>query len=156
MTKSAELAIDESDFESENESKNENSSESPDQPTEEAPNRLSENDAVADCLRAWHITMENERAKLDEDEDERHAEKEANEAFLAAMPPLSGHHNICDFIACVTQAYMWDIIRHQQAEHLFAAAKIALSALRLEPEPAASALKVRRSRSKSPAVEKVN
>src|ERR1700734_2220739 len=159
MTKSAELAIDESDYESEdiskNESKNENSSESPDQPTEEAPNRLSENDAVADCLRAWHITMENERAKLDEDEDERDAEKEANEAFLAAMPPLAGHQNICDFIACVTQAYMWEIIRHQQAEHLLAAAKIALSALRLEPEPAGSVRRRRRRQRKSLMTEKI-
>ena len=136
-------------------SENENSTEAPDQPTEEAPNRLSENDAVADCLRAWQITMDNERAKLDEDEDERDAEKEANDAFLAAMPPLSGHRNICDFIACVTQAYMWEIIRHQQAEHLFTAAKIALSALRLEPEPAGSVRRRRRRERKSPATEKI-
>ena len=127
MTEAAELATDESEEESQDES------------TTEAPNRLSENNAVAECLRAWHITMENERAKLDEDDSEDDAEKEANEAFLAAMPPLSGHQNICDFIACVTQAYMWDIIRHQQAEHLFAAAKIAMSALRLDPQPAGTA-----------------
>lgn len=138
------------------ESENENSTEAPDQPTEEAPNRLSENDAVADCLRAWQITMDNERAKLDEDEDERDAEKEANDAFLAAMPPLSGHHNICDFIACVTHAYMWEIIRHQQADHLFAAAKIALSALRLEPEPAGSVRRGPGRPRKSPAIEKIN
>jgi hypothetical protein len=160
MTNAAKLAIDKSDYESENasqhESENENSSETPDEPTEEAPNRLSENDAVAECLRAWHITMENERAKLDEDEDERDAEKEANEAFLAAMPPLAGHRNICDFIACVTQAYMWDIIRHQQAEHLFAAAKIALSALRLEPEPAGATRRGPGRPRKSPANEKIN
>ena len=100
--------------------------------------------------------MDNERAKLDEDEDERDAEKEANEAFLAAMPPLSGHQNICDFIACVTHAYMWEIIRHQQAEHLFAAAKIALSALRLEPEPAESVRRGPGRPRKSPASEKIN
>ncbi len=147
MTDAAKLAINDSEDESENEL----SSDAPDELTEEAPNRLSENEAVADCLRAWQITMENERAKLDEDEDEHDAEKEANEAFLAAMPPLSGHQNICDFIACVTQAYMWDIIRNQQAEHLFAAAKIALSALRLEPEPAGSTRRSRRRRRKSPA-----
>ncbi len=142
MTNAAKLATDgsedESEFESQDESENENSSEAPDEPTEEAPSRLSENDAVADCLRAWHITWDNELAKLDEDDDERHAEKEANEAFLAAMPPLSGHQNVCDFIACVTHAYMWDIISHQQLEHLLAAVKIALCALRLQPEPANS------------------
>src|ERR1700722_16924138 len=135
MSESAELEIDESQDESQDVS----TTEAPDEPPEEAPNRLSENDAVADCLRAWHITMENELAKLDKDEDDRHAEKKANEAFLAAMPPLSGHQNICDFIACVTQAYMWDILRHQQANHLFAAVKIALCALRQQPEPANSA-----------------
>jgi hypothetical protein len=151
MTESAELQI----HESEDGSEGEPTTETPGQPIEEAPNRLSENNAVAECLRAWNITMDNERAKLDEDDDGRHAEKEANEAFLAAMPPLSGHKNICDFIACVTQAYMWEIIRHQQADHLFAAAKIALSALRLEPEPAGSVRRRRRRERKSPATERI-
>lgn len=127
MIEPAELATDESE------------SEIPDRLTEEVPDRLSENDAVAQCLRAWNITMKNERARLDEGESEYEAEKEANEAFLAAMPPLSGYQNICDFIACVTQAYMWEVIRQKQAEHLFAAAKIALGALGLEPKLAGSA-----------------
>jgi hypothetical protein len=147
MTESAELQIDESQIDSQDESQDES--------TTEAPNRLSENNAVAECLRAWQITIENERAKLDEDDSEDDAEKEANEAFLAAMPPLSGHRNICDFIACVTQAYMWDIIRHQQADHLFAAAKIALSALRLESEPDGSVRRRRRRQRKSPVTEKI-
>src|ERR1700722_2918418 len=149
MSESAELEIDESQDESQDVS----TTEAPDEPTEEAPNRLSENDAVADCLRAWHITMENELAKLDKDEDDRHAEKKANEAFLAAMPPLSGYQNICDFIACVAQAYMWDIIRHQQADHLFKAAKIAMSALRLDPQKASSARRGPGRPRKSPARE---
>jgi hypothetical protein len=166
MTESAELQIRESEYQSHNdpqnepqggsrdESENENSSEALDQTTQEAPNRLSENDAVAECLRAWQITMDNERAKLDEDDSEDDAEKEANEAFLAAMPPLSGYQNICDFIACVTQAYMWDIIRHQQADHLFKAAKIAMTALRLDPQKASSARRGPRPTRKSPAREK--
>jgi hypothetical protein len=148
MTESAVLQIHQSEYEPHGDPQNESQSESateapgqptPDQPTEEAPNRLSENYAVAECLRAWQITMDNERSKLDEDDNEDDAEKEANEAFLAAMPPLSGYQNVCDFIACVTQAYMWDIIRHQQADHLFKAAKIAMSALRLDPQKASSA-----------------
>jgi hypothetical protein len=159
MTESAALQIDESQDDPHDDPQNESQSESateapdrptPDQPSEEAPNRLSENDAVAECLRAWQITMDNERSKLDEDDNEDDAEKEANEAFLAAMPPLSGHQNICDFIACVTQAYMWDIIRHQQADHLFKAAKIAMSALRLDPQKASSARRGPRPTRKSP------
>jgi hypothetical protein len=142
MTQATALATDESEIESQDES------------TTEAPNRLSENYAVAECLRAWQITMDNERAKLDEDDSEDDAEKEANEAFLAAMPPLSGYQNICDFIACVTQAYIWDIIRHQQADHLFKAAKIAMCALRLDPQAASSARRGPGRPRKSPATEK--
>jgi hypothetical protein len=135
MTEATELQTDESELESNDESQNESETEELDQPAEEAPDRLSENEAVARCLRAWHITMENERAKLDEDESESEAKSEANDAFLAAMPPLSGYQNICDFIACVTQAYMWELIGLKRSEHLLAAAKLALSALRLEPKP---------------------
>ncbi len=72
------------------------------------------------------------------------------------MPPLSGHQNICDFIACVTHAYMWDIIRHQQLEHLLAVVKIALCALRLQPEPANSVRRGPGRPRKSPAIEKIN
>jgi hypothetical protein len=101
----------------------------------EVPERLTENEAVAQCVRAWRITIANER---DEDADEFEAEKTANDAFLAAMPPLRGYENICDFIACVTQAYMLEVVRQKEAEHLLVAAKIALGALRLEPNPAGS------------------
>ncbi|MGP8186175.1 MAG: hypothetical protein ACLQKY_08880 [Terracidiphilus sp.] len=126
MTRTAELSTDESECDI------------PDRLTEEAPDRLTENDAVANCVRAWRITMKNERAELDEGDSEFEAEKVANDAYLGAMPPLTGYRNICDFIACVTQASMLDVIRQKQAEHLLAAAKIALSALRLEPKPAGS------------------
>jgi hypothetical protein len=167
MTDAAKLATEESEYESHDEPQNEPQDKSenetssgaphqpdPEQPSEEAPDRLSENNAVADCLRAWQITMDNERAKLDEDESDYAAEKEANQAFLAAMPPLSGHQNICDFIACVTQAYMWDIIRHQQAVHFFAAAKLALAAFRLDPQAIGSARRGPGRPRKSPPSEK--
>jgi hypothetical protein len=156
MTDAAKPATDESEDESQDESENESQDESVDESATEVPNRLSENDAVAECLRAWRITMENERAELDEDENEYDAEKKANKAFLAALPPLSGHQNVCDFIACVTQAYICDIIRRQQAEHLFAAARVAMCALRLNPQKAASARRDRRRRRKSPPGEKIS
>ncbi|MGA3335227.1 MAG: hypothetical protein ABSC62_13795 [Terracidiphilus sp.] len=52
----------------------------------EALDRLTENDAVARCVRARRITMKNERAEPDEDESEFEAEQAAKAAFLRAMP----------------------------------------------------------------------
>jgi hypothetical protein len=75
MTDAAKPATDESEDESQDESENESQGESVDESATEVPNRLSEKDAVAECLRAWRITMENERAELDEDENEYDAEK---------------------------------------------------------------------------------
>ncbi|MGA2571825.1 MAG: hypothetical protein ABSF23_15025 [Terracidiphilus sp.] len=119
MTGTAELATDESEC--------------------EIPDRLTENDAVARCVRAWRLTMKKEREELDEGDSEYEAEKASNNAYLGAMPPLSGYQNICDFIACVTNGSMVGVIPQRDAEHFLAAAKIALGALRLEPKPAASA-----------------
>ena len=129
----------ESEDQSEDNPEDESESESEDDPEDEsefqeAPDRLSENAAVALCCRAWHITMDNELARLQKGESDYEAKKQANEAFLAAMPPLSGYQNICDFIACATQAYMWEILRQKQVEHFLAAAKLALGALRFEPK----------------------
>jgi len=105
----------------------------------EVPDRLTENDAVARCVRAWRITMKNECAELDEDEEEHEAREAANAAYLHALPPLSGYRNICDFIACVSNGSMVGAIRQKDAEHLLASAKIALGALRFDPKPVASA-----------------
>lgn len=104
----------------------------------EEPDRLTENDAVARCVRAWRNTMKNECAKLDEDDSKYEAEKKAKFAYLLAMPPLSGYENVCDFIACVTNGSMMSVIRQDDAEHFLAAAKIALGALRLDPKKTAS------------------
>ena len=105
----------------------------------DVPDRLNENAAVARCVCAWRLTMSNERAELDEDESEFEAKQAANDAYLAAMPPLDGYENIRDFIACVTCASMMDVIRQKDAEYYLAAAKIALAVLRHEPKHADSA-----------------
>ena len=115
-----------------------------------------QNDAVERCNRAWQRAYNKEVADIDEDEDTYPAKKAGNAAYRRAMPPLSGYQNICDFIACVTQAYMWDIIRHQQANHLFAAVKIALCALRQQPEPANSTRRGPGRPRKSTPSEKIN
>ena len=63
------------------------------------------------------------------------AQKAGNQAYIRAMPPLSGYQNICDFIACVTNALVIDAIAACDAKRLFAAAKIAITAVRSEPAP---------------------
>jgi hypothetical protein len=113
-----------------------NSGEDNDGDSEQAPARLSDNKAAALCIRAWHITYDHERAKLAQGANDYNAKQEANDAFLAAMPPLGGYRNICDFIACVSQAYIWEIISEKRTARLLAAAKLALSALRAKPKPA--------------------
>jgi hypothetical protein len=112
---------------------------STDESESEVPDRLTENDAVARCVRAWRITMKNECAELDEDDSDYDAKEAANAAYLHALPPLSGYQNICDFIACVSNGSMVGAIRQKDAEHLLASAKIALCALRFDPKPAAAA-----------------
>ena len=140
MTKNAKTTEPETD-EAELEDESETETESEDDDETEAPDRLSDNNAVALCISAYNITLDKERAKLDEDDHDFDAKEVANKAFLAALPPLSGYQNICDFIACVNQAYLWEIIGEHRAARLFAAAKLALGAFRSEPKRARSTKK---------------
>jgi|HubBroStandDraft_5_1064220.scaffolds.fasta_scaffold85983_1 hypothetical protein len=94
-----------------------------------------QNDAVERCNRAWQRAYNKEVADIDEDEDTYPAKKAGNAAYRRAMPPLSGYQNICDFIACVTNALVLDAIAACDAKRLLAAAKIAITAVRSEPAP---------------------
>src|SRR3984957_14911018 len=94
-----------------------------------------QNDAVERCNRAWQRAYNKEAADIDEDEDTYPAKKAGNAAYRRAMPPLSGYQNICDFIACVTNALVLDAIAACDAKRLLAAAKIAIPAVRWEPAP---------------------
>jgi hypothetical protein len=96
------------------------------------PRRPSENAAVARCIRAWHRAQRKESAAGGSDYKSSCA---GNIAYLRAIPSLAGYENIRDFIACVTFAAITEVIRHKDADHLLAAAKIALAALRQEPSP---------------------
>lgn len=73
----------------------------------------------------------------DEDDEEINPEgfarQQARLAFRDAMPPLSGYDNICGFIACVTYALLHEIFYDADCANLFAAAKVALAALRVQP-----------------------
>jgi hypothetical protein len=97
------------------------------------PRRPSENPAVARCIRAWHRAQRKESAAGGSDYKSSCA---GNIAYLRAVPPLQGFKNIRDFIACVTFAAMTEVIRHKDAAHLLAAAKLALAALPQEPSTA--------------------
>jgi hypothetical protein len=88
-----------------------------------------QNDAVDRCNRAWLRAYNKELPNIDEDESTYPAEKAGNQAYLRAMPPLSGYQNICDFIACVAHALVIDAIGAKDSERLLAAAKIAVVAL---------------------------
>ena len=99
--------------------------------------RPSDNKAVARCIHAWRYAYNKKRAELDEDESQYPAEKAACQAYLRAMPPLVGHKNISDFIACVTYAVVIKAIWPSDAQQYLAAAKIALGAIYHQPKPLA-------------------
>jgi hypothetical protein len=71
---------------------------------------------------AWISVNKAERAK---GKDKYDASKAADRAYLDAMPPLSGEENIRDFIACVTQAMLADIIMESSGSKLLYAAQVA-------------------------------
>ena len=92
-------------------------------------------------MKAWNYAYKKEAANLDEGEDDYPAEKKANQAYLRDTPPLVGLKNICEFIACINFASMTDIVRHRDAAHYLANARIALAALSLMPKPQATGAK---------------
>lgn len=59
---------------------------------------------------------------------------DAEKAYRAAMPPLSGHQNISGFIACTAHGVSIGAINSAQAKQYFAAAKAALATLRSQSE----------------------
>jgi hypothetical protein len=100
------------------------------------PDRPSDNPSVGRCIRAWNRAYHKKLDELDEDENDYEAEKAGKRYYLRAMPPVAGFENIRDFIACVTYASTIEIITRPEAVHFFAAAKVALDALRREIKPA--------------------
>lgn len=68
-----------------------------------------QNAAVARCVHAWERThgLVNLMPKKDRvaEEFDSFRTHECNAAFRKAMPPLVGHQNIQEFIACVTYAW---------------------------------------------------
>jgi hypothetical protein len=90
-------------------------------------------------MRSWNYAHKKRAERKDPTAWE--CEKAGNKAYLNAVPPLSGHQNICDFIACINYASMAGIIIHNDAAHYLANARIALAALSLRPNPQATGAK---------------
>ena len=96
------------------------------------PIRASANPAVARCLSAWARVNNSERAK---GKNRSEASIEADRAYRRAMPPLSGHDNIRDFIACVAHAMIVHIFLDSTATKLLYAAQVAHTTTRDHSTP---------------------
>ncbi len=90
-------------------------------------------------MRAWNYAHK-KRAEGNEPTAWR-CKEAGNKAYLNAVPPLSGHQNICDFIACINYASMAGIVTHNEATHFLANARVALAALSLRQKPQATGAK---------------
>jgi len=98
-----------------------------------APDRESLNPAVARCMAAWERANDLVSAQYTGKEPfdfEAFAVGELHTAYRDAMPPLIGHDNICDFIACVAHAMLKDIFDQPECQLYFNAARTALAACR--------------------------
>jgi hypothetical protein len=94
-----------------------------------------DNAGVARCLRAWHRAYNKELADIDAGESDYPARKAGNQAYLRALPPLAGRDNIRNFIACVAQASIMDVLLRQDVAQLLYAAQVATGAAGREPNP---------------------
>lgn len=84
------------------------------------------NPAVVHCLDAWRSTR---AASLKAGKSEYRSEVDAVKSYLAAMPPLAGYQNICDFIACVGYGMVIEVVEQGASGKLLYAAQVALSAI---------------------------
>jgi hypothetical protein len=83
---------------------------------------VSENPAVARCCNAYARALQAARGR---DKGNVFAKLDAEEAYRKALPPLYGHQNICDFIACVAHGMLIDAINGKVGARLLYAAQVA-------------------------------
>jgi hypothetical protein len=89
--------------------------------------------AITRCVETYNRAYKAERASR---RDEIAAIRSARRAFRAALPPLVGCENIRDFIACIAQGILLDVIDTADASKLLYAAQVAIAAGRLSSAPA--------------------
>ena len=99
---------------------------------ESAPNPSIHNAAVQRCCAAHQRSIEQSKAKFMNSQD---LNLRAVLAYREAMPDLSGHQNICDFIACTAHGILLRVIDPIEGPKLLYAAQVALGCLRYEPKP---------------------
>ncbi|MGA8728829.1 MAG: hypothetical protein WB608_08775 [Terracidiphilus sp.] len=97
---------------------------------EETPTSNPINSAVARCNDAWERTY---KASLAVEKHRVAALMVANRAYCRAMPPLSGAQNIRDFIACVADGMLINVIHEKSASKLLYAAQMAHNTLPKRP-----------------------
>lgn len=85
------------------------------------------NPAVLRCRQAWATARQEAAAHRKNSYEVREA---ANAGFRKAMPSLSGIENIQDFIACVADGMVFEVISSLEAPRLLYAAQVAVSAQR--------------------------
>ena len=105
-------------------------------PNAPTPQPLHPNSAVAQCLQLYRSTYQANIAIRQTKYDSRLC---ASEAYRNAMPPLDGHDNIRDFVACVAHGVLIGAIDHKDSSKLLYAAQVALGLLRLKLAPLAAA-----------------
>lgn len=88
--------------------------------------------AVARCVDAYNRAYKMERSAGREDYA---ATKIAGKVFRRTLPPLVGHENIRDFIACVAQSILMGAIDSNDASKLLYAAQVSLAAVRVQSAP---------------------
>jgi hypothetical protein len=87
----------------------------------------------AAVLRCCEATKRSRRESLSKHRDIVETVLQADEAYRKAMPELVGYENIRDFIACVGHGMVMGTMTAFQADKLLCAARLALSALRAQP-----------------------
>lgn len=86
-----------------------------------------DNPAVARCHNAY---LQARQAAVAAGKPRFYCEQDGEKAFCAALPPLSGHQNIQDFIACVAQGMLLGPILVADGSRLLYAAHVAIAASR--------------------------
>jgi hypothetical protein len=94
----------------------------------------SEIPAVQRCLRARQDAYDKKMNNLAKGETDFEARCAGREAYLCALPPLSGYENIRDYIACVMHALVIHAADPDDVENYLKGAKVALSVLRQKPK----------------------
>jgi hypothetical protein len=93
---------------------------------EEESNPSLQNPAVIHCVQAWKTAQ---TSSLASGRSAYRSGADGVSAYCAAMPPLSGYQNICDFIVCVGYALTARLIPEDISTKYLYAAQVALSTI---------------------------